>query len=268
MKKKKINKRIPPQEFLASFNDEKDRKLIIESKKDIVFHLYNTALNVPTNLRQNIQKTSIILGPVAVEGEAEYKEIMNFLTIKEALIDILKQFGVIKEYKLKQRYTESVDQTYSPDDLVFADIKFYPNEAIAHFEDYQKSKEQSIFSTPKDEPKFDGVNGVIHFGNKIHSFQKGRADQKRLSLFKTLWDERMVIKNRKIKRKGRTFPAETVATRIELIDSAQVFYRAENIEKRKELRKLIKNLTTSLRRKGIPIRIKQRGGIQILVRVI
>lgn len=60
-------------------------------------------------------------------------------------------------------------------------------------------------------------------------------------------------------------PPETIATRIEMVDSPHTFKR--NPEIKVKLRKLIKNLNTSLRRKGLPIRVKQKGGIQILVRI-
>ena len=186
-KSKMTGKKILPQEFLASFTDIKDKNFIIQSQKDIVYHLCNVALNTPTDLRQNIQQTSIILGPVAVIDEPGYKEIMNFLEIKEALLNILKQYGIIKEYKLEQRYSTSTDQTFPPDDLVFADIKFYPLNIISYYEDFKKSQEQFPTKLLEGEPKFDGLNSTIRFGNKIYSFQNGRENNERLLIFKELW---------------------------------------------------------------------------------
>lgn len=266
-KKKPSIRKISPQEFLGSFVDSNDKNLIERLSKEIVYHLYNQSLKVPTKLRKNSNQTGFCLGLVAVIGDTDYEDILNYLNIQTALLDILRQYGIIKEYKLRQDYVKPQDQDSPSENMVFADIEFYPLNIISYYEEYRKTRESIDYRVASEEPIFDGVNGVIRFGNKIYSFQKGGKNQQRLILFKELWDGRKILKNGKVKRGGEPFPAETVAVRMRLIDSAQTFFRENNKEIKKNFFSLIKNVNTNLKRKNYPIKITKKGGIQIVIKV-
>jgi len=112
---------------------------------------------------------------------------------------------------------------------------------------------------------FNALQRTLRYGDTIHSFQKGRADQTRFNLIKELWDKRALVENRNMKRKGEKTSVETIATRIEVADSSQTYFKKHNAGTRNKMAQLIKNLNTNLRRKGIPLKIKRAGGIQIVV---
>lgn len=136
--------KITPQAFLETISDTDS---INTYKKDIILQLRYTTLELPKELQKKISETRINLGLVAVVGEQEYDDRINSLNTQHALLDILRQFGIIKEYKLKQDSYKPTD----PDDMlaletfVFADIKFYPLKAISYYENhFQKDKKYWI----------------------------------------------------------------------------------------------------------------------------
>lgn len=121
----------------------------------------------------------------------------------------------------------------------------------------------SAKSTSSEEIDFDALNGVISYGKIRYAFQKGRQDQMRLKLFRELWEFRQVTQNKKTKRKGEALPPGAIASRIELVDSSQGFEK--NKAAKEKLGALLKNIEGTLQRKKIPIRLYQKGGIQIVV---
>jgi len=272
MKSKKPIKNNPlpegtPQEILASFTGTKEKEFIKEAEKMIIYDLYEAAIRIPSGLRNEINQTSIVLSPAPVIGEPEHKMFRSWLDIRLALLGLMKFSGVIKEYKLKNRYDKSTDELDPPNDMVFSDIKYYPSDVISYYEDYKKTKEPIAYKIAKEEPIFDGLNRAIIFGHLIYTFQKSEEGKQRLLFFKELWDERMTIKNRLPKKQGQRLPAETVATKIGMVDSPHTYLQKFNAPMRQKFNLFIKNLNTNLRRKKLPVKIAKIGGIQIVVRI-
>lgn len=121
----------------------------------------------------------------------------------------------------------------------------------------------AVKNTQSEGIEFDALNGTISYGKMHYAFQKGRQNQMRLKLFRELWEFRKVTQGKKTKRKGEALPPGTVATRIELVDSSQGFEK--NKTAKEKLGALLKNVEGTLQRKKIPIRLYQKGGIQIVV---
>lgn len=110
------------------------------------------------------------------------------------------------------------------------------------------------------EPTFDPLNKVIHFGAIIHSFQESK-NEKRLKLFKLLWDKREIRIGTKLKRRGSPMPPETIAVNLGMIESSQIYYRSHNVIIRERLTNFIKSMNSDFRKKGMPITIAQKGGV-------
>jgi hypothetical protein len=114
------------------------------------------------------------------------------------------------------------------------------------------------------EPIFDPLNRIIYFGQISHSFH-GSDEKQRLSLFKLLWDKRKVIKGTKLKREGTSTPPETVAANLKIVSDAQSYKKKQNNVIKERFRNFLKSINSDFRKKGLPIRISQRGGILINV---
>src|SRR3989344_9676062 len=110
------------------------------------------------------------------------------------------------------------------------------------FEDGDVEKLPVQHSNYEKEPTFDALNHTIYFGTKHHTFQKGGKNKKRIELFKLLWEDRRVIKNEKITKKGKPTPKETVATNIGIIESSQKYFEKQNMDIRNKFDGLIKGI--------------------------
>ncbi len=72
----------------------------------------------------------------------------------------------------------------------------------------------------------------------------------------------MIIGN-KIRPKGELFPANAIAVQLGMLNSPQAF--SKDAETKNKLGALLKNTERTLQKKKLPVRIYQRGGIQIVV---
>lgn len=98
---------------------------------------------------------------------------------------------------------------------------------------------------------FDSLNGVLRCGEiKPHSFHRGNnGDKPLLRLFRKLWDERQQILNGVQKKAGQPFPAEALATQVD-VSKDKIF-------------SMLKSITRILQR--FPAEIERENGILLIV---
>lgn len=186
------------------------------------------------------------------------RDVFRVLREKGAIVKLMSWWGfdeIGKNGQTKFIKTDG-DEPKNDDDFEVYEIEI--NEKKLH--QFRNSKR-----TPSDEVEFDTQNGVIHFGKILHAFQKGRKGQLRLNLFRELWDMRKIKKGGKEKLKGGLLPANALALRLGFVTSSQSY--SKDYEAKDKLGALLKNTERTLQRKNIPIRLYQKGGIQIVIEI-
>lgn len=222
-------------------------------------------------------------GAVVVKAEKFYSTGLNFDRVAN-ILDKLRDASLLDDFyhawgKLNKRkgskwwrFTEtSRDDAIYDDDPMQGEAEFFSITLNTKYPSTDaliegvKSLTKKISAT--GEVDFSAQQKTLRYGDIIYSFQKARADHKRFLLIKELWESRSLIGGGRAKRKGEKLPIETVAVRIGLIESAQIYFHKYNKENREKMRQLVKNINTDLRRKSIPMKIKLEGGIQIVVSI-
>lgn len=254
----------PPEEVLGSFSTPEDKEFIEHSRKEIIEGLYEHSISIPVNLRKKMARKRFCLGFAPIEDDPLSNQFMAILEIQIAWLNDLKNKSVVKRFEIKNGYTRNIDQNIPPEEMIFGDVMFCPSDIIDYYETYR----QIGNITPKilsSKPRFDEFTKSIYFGNLVYSFQKNIQSNKRSDLFHELWGDRKIIENGKTIKNGFPHHAGTIAVRINIVSSAQSFYL--NRDAKLKLKILMKNLNTNLRRKGLPIKIISKGGIQIVVNI-
>jgi len=211
-----------------------------------------------------VQKTNPVYIPAAYFSSENLgfptpKDVFRVLRENNSIRKIEECWGYDELKKNKQAFVKTNSEKAVTDE----DYKVYEIEINERKFSYKPTAKNQRLS--KDDVEFDALNGGISYGKITYTFQKGRKSQLRLTLFRVLWDERQIKNAEKIRRAGMALPLETVAAKMELVDSARDFNK--NIELKNKLNKLIKNVETNLQRKKLPIRLYKSGGLQIIIEV-
>jgi len=165
-------------------------------------------------------------------------------------------YDIVEEGK-KQRFVKTdADEPQNDDDFEVYEIEV----------DERKLRQFVVNKrVSANDVEFDSQNGVIFFGRITHAFQRGREEQLRLKLFQILWDRKKVIRGGKARPKGELFPASAVAVQLGFLEDPRAF--SKNTTAKDKLDNLLKNTERTLQAKKLPIRLYQKGGIQIIVNI-
>jgi hypothetical protein len=152
---------------------------------------------------------------------------------------------------------------YEPFDILFEslrDTELFLDECIFKAKHHALlPANNQIVSTEKI--KFDGLNMVLKCGDINHAFHQNSYYGK---LFKKLWEERREIKNNKVIKNGKPFPAYALANQIGLTESPREFTGSPEIKEK--FRNTIKGLKRIMRTKKFPITIEVISGIQLIIK--
>ena len=112
--------------------------------------------------------------------------------------------------------------------------------------------------------EFDGQSAVLRYKTLSHKFQKGiRGDPPKLKLFKQLWDNRSHI------RKGKKIAVGSTLDHVVLAVDLGFAQERHSYELNKELRnkfdQLVKDVKRPLKKKGFPLEIERKNGIQLVI---
>lgn len=116
--------------------------------------------------------------------------------------------------------------------------------------------------TSNKEPIFDYDNFTITYKKIIYSLQNKSGNKFKPKVFETLWSKRSIQKRNK---EGEKMALSTLAMKIGLIDGMQLL--SMPIDKKQELKRLIKDSNRYLNKKRLPIKIDTQGGVQIIITV-
>jgi len=112
--------------------------------------------------------------------------------------------------------------------------------------------------------EFNGQTAVLSYKTLSHKFQKGiMGDPQKLKLFKQLWDNRLHI------RKGKKIAVGSALDHVALAVGLGIAQERHSYEINKELRndfdQLVKDVKKPLKKKGFPLEIKRKNGVQLVI---
>jgi len=133
-----------------------------------------------------------------------------------------------------------------------------------HHDLLEKLSEDTSVAAAGSKTKFDSQNGVLKYGFTLHSFHRGqRGEEKRISFFRLLWNDRRLIKNGVERIPGTPHPPLYFAVQLNITSDAHTFGR--NKKARDKLSGMIKGVNKILKRKKFPALIDRKGGIQLVI---
>ena len=174
------------------------------------------------------------------------------------------RFYLAKPKSWKQDFYDLVNH-HSYDYVVFQILDTKPTEELL-----EKIKSGKIENQEAENYKssskvvFDGQNAVLKYKMVSHKFQKSSmGDPEKLKLFKQLWDNRLHIRKGKKIAVGSALEPIRVAVSLNLASDRCAF--EHNKEAQKKFIQLVKDVKTPLKKKGFPIEIKKKNGIQMII---
>jgi hypothetical protein len=112
--------------------------------------------------------------------------------------------------------------------------------------------------------RFDSQNGVLRFGDVSHTFHKSTDDERaRLSLFRKLWDEKLVINDGGATTNGEAFPPSALAVQLGITNTPRDFEQDKSI--RVKFYSMVRGINRLLREKGFPAHVERMSGIQLII---
>ncbi len=185
-------------------------------------------------------------------------------------LETLKERGVI----IKYRWCELPDALLVPMLHESKEIRLSRNRFLDFLETVfsRKTKEWLFILVHKDFDAFyenmiapKQVNAAELSYDSLHNFLKqGDAEYRieaklKSSLFRILWENRHIVKDGKVLRKGEAMPREALAVQMELVESNRDFTL-----KRKEFKNIIGGLNSAFKKHKFRLNITQRGGVQLI----
>jgi len=112
--------------------------------------------------------------------------------------------------------------------------------------------------------KVEFENGILEYKDARHKFRKGKTgDAKPKKLFESLWKNQKIVQQGNIKQKGESHPAGYYAVNSGMANDVGAFDKNKTIQK--QFSQLIKGIGRMLKLKGFPIKIENKGDIQLVI---
>ncbi len=239
--------------FLKSLSQIKKEQIIhvVEWKdnKRTAFSLSYAGNKKTVNYKRiNIEEKLLKMqdGFLSLGAKLKGIEIAQKINLKQ-----LKSFFGEKYYILRIEDVGKLNKLL--EETLLSEEKIQKIDEVIRVENYRSSKVD-----------FDGPTAILSYKTISHKFQKGiMGDPPKLKLFRRLWDNRLHI------RKGKKIVAGSVLDHVALAVDLGIAQERHSYELNKELRndfdQLVKDIKRPLKKKGFPLEIERKNGVQLVI---